>query len=222
MLLILVLLYLTGCSGIDRNPAKTLTAKEQEQLQALILAGQDALTAGRLDASGTDQPTTRNAQPGALEFFNQALGIQPSNSEARRGQEQVLERYLAQASQTAAGGDFSLAFTLLSRARAIDPEHPSIAPTQTYIDDLANADIRSVVVAGMSSTALNQIVDSLVREMGPQNHRCRFRIFAPSDAETRALYRILRDSYAKNKLTGRIRASTAISQPKRLERICTS
>ena len=229
--LLACLVGLLSCAGIDQHEAKQVSVEEQIQLQTLVERGQDALRAGRLGMPSqtqtqiqiqTQTQTQKSvASTGAAEFFYQALAIQPDNPAAQRGLEQILEHYLAQAIDAADLGDFSSSYRLLTQARSIDAGHPSIAPAQAYIATLDDADSRSIVVAGLSTPALNRVIDSLVLEVKPNAAKCRFRIFAPSDPQARALYKALREGYVRNNLGTRIRASTTISKPQRLERICT-
>ena len=225
--LLACLVGLLSCAGIDQHEAKQVSVEEQIQLQTLVERGQDALRAGRLSMPSQTQNQTQTqtqksvASTGAAEFFYQALAIQPDNPAAQRGLEQILEHYLAQAIAAADLGDFSSSYRLLTQARSIDAGHPSIAPAQAYIATLDDADSRSIVVAGLSTPALNRVIDSLVLEVKPNAAKCRFRIFAPSDPQARALYKALREGYVRNNLGTRIRASTTISKPQRLERICT-
>ena len=216
--LLALLLGLSGCASIEQQQAKELSAEGQVLLQTLLDDAQDALSAGQVSASS--QTPDGVGGIGAAELFYQALSIQPDNPAAQRGLEQILEQYLARGTDAAEAGDFSSSYALLNRARSIDTQHPSIGPAQAYIDTLNGAEVRSIVVAGLSPTALNQVIDSLVLEVKPSVATCRFRIFAPSDAQTRALYQALRDGFVRNNLSIRIRASTTISQPTRLERIC--
>lgn len=223
--LLACLVGLLSCAGIDQHEAKQVSVEEQIRLQTLVERGQDALRAGRLSMPSQTQTQIQTqksvASTGAAEFFYQALAIQPDNPAAQRGLEQILEHYLAQAIDAADLGDFSSSYRLLTQARSIDAGHPSIAPAQAYIATLDDADSRSIVVAGLSTPALNRVIDSLVLEVKPNAAKCRFRIFAPSDPQARALYKALREGYVRNNLGTRIRASTTISKPQRLERICT-
>lgn len=216
-----LLLWLSGCATVENTGVKTLTAAEQIQLRALLNAGQDALGAGRPGTTAEDGGSAVHFEAGASEFFYQALAIQPENPAAQRGLEQILEQYLARAIDAADAGDFSSSYSLLNQARSIDPGHPSIEPGQAYITLLDDAEIRSLVVTGLSPSALSRSIDSLVLEVKSSAATCRFRIVAPSEFQTRSLYKALREGFVRNKLGTRIRASTTISKPKRLERICT-
>lgn len=216
--LLTLLSVMSSCATVEQHRIKTLTTEDQIRLQALLEAGQDALQAGRLSAPSQDFPATAT---GAAELFYQALAIQPDNPDAHRGLEQILEQYVAQAIEAADVGDLLSSYSLLARATSIDPQHPSIRPAQAYVNVLDRADVRSIVVASLSPTALGRIIDSLVIEVKPRAEKCHYRIFAPSDSQARTLYNRLRESYARNDLNIRVRASTTISQPERLERICT-
>ena len=217
--LLTLLLGLSGCTTVGQDRAKNLSAEEQLQLQTLLENGQDALRAGRIIAPSQRRDSVTRS--GAAEFFYQALAIQPNNPAAQRGLEQILEQYVAQAIEAADAGDFSSSYRLLTQAKSIDPGHPSIEPAQAYVTTLDDADYRSIMVEGLSPSALSQIIDSLVLEAQPSAAKCRYRISAPSDSQTRSLYKALREGYARNNLNTRIRVSTTLSKPQRLERICT-
>lgn len=207
----------SGCAAVDQDETQNLSAAEQIRFQTLMERGQEALRAGGL----VEPNQSRVASAGAAEYFYQALAIQPNNPTALRGLEQILEQYLTSAIDAADAGDFASAYRLLTAAKSIDARHPSVEPAQAYVTSLAEADFKSVVVAGLPPSALSRVIDNLLLEVKANATSCRFRLFAPSDPQTRALYQALREGYVRNNLGTRIRASSTISQPLRLERICT-
>jgi|GEM_PF-1381911 tetratricopeptide (TPR) repeat protein len=213
------LFWLGGCVSIHDSGSKPLNAQEQAALQAMLEDGAKALAQATNSDGGSasqDEALIRDA----VDLFNRALALAPANAAAQRGLEQALEQYVALAQAAGRSEDFDLAKQLLAQAKAIDAGHPSIEPAEQFIASLENASIVSVRVAGLSSPDLSRIIDALVAEMNTQGSTCRFRIFAASDVETRELYSALRQGFARQKQPGRPRASTAISTPKRLERIC--
>jgi hypothetical protein len=78
-----------------------------------------------------------------------------------------------------------------------------------------------VTLRGLSETKLRETIEAMVRGMvqGTQPN-CRFRIYAANDVRTRRLYQLLRESFQRNDLNRRPRATSSISTPERLERIC--
>lgn len=214
------LFWLSGCVSIHDSGSKPLNAQEQAALQTMLEDGAKALAQATNSDGGSAASQEEALIRDAVDLFHRALALAPANAAAQRGLEQALEQYVALAQAAGRSEDFVLAKQLLAQAKAIDAGHPSIEPAEQFIASLENASIVSIRVAGLSSPDLSRIIDALVAEMNTQGSTCRFRIFAASDVETRELYSALRQGFARQKQPGRPRASTAISTPKRLERIC--
>jgi hypothetical protein len=115
-------------------------------------------------------------------------------------------------------GNTDLARDLLTRSRVIDPEHLSVGPTLEFINAIDTSQQESVIIRGLSASALTDEMDHLFRNGGPG---CRYRISAANDGRARELYRLLREGFARNNINRRPRAATEISTPDRLERVCT-
>lgn len=204
---------LWGCAAVSVDPATSskqpLSAAEKSQLEALLISAEEALANKLLDAS---KPSS------ATYLFRQALSLDPQNSEAERGLEQIVERYVALALTAAQQGDTELARNLLARSRMIDPEHMSVRPTNEFIDAIDTSQRERVIIRGLSASALTEAIDNLVRDTGPS---CRYRISAANDVRARELYQLLRQGFVRSQINRRPRAATEISTPDRLERICT-
>lgn len=208
-----MLLLLSGCAATSIDPAtptsRILSAEEENQLESLLVRAEEALTKGLLDPF---------QQSSATYLFRQALSLDPNNAEAERGLEQIVERYVALAMTAARQGDTDRAGDLLASSRLIDPEHMSIGPTSEFINAVDTSQRESVIIRGLSASALADAIDRLVREAGTS---CRYRISAANDERARELYQLLREAFARNDVKRRPRAATEISTPDRLERICT-
>ena len=208
-----VLFFLWGCVGISVDPttssSRPLSAEEENQVESLLVRAEKALASDLLDVSKPDSATY---------LYRHALSLDPNNTEAERGLEQIVERYVALALTAARQGNTDLARDLLTRSRVIDPEHLSVGPTLEFVNAIDTSQQESVIIRGLSASALTDAIDHLVRSAGPG---CRYRSSAANDGRARELYRLLREGFARNNINRRPRAATEISTPDRLERICT-
>lgn len=208
-----MLFLLWGCAGTSIDPttasSRPLSAEEESQLESLLIRAENALANDLLDVSKPDSATY---------LFQQVLSLDPASEEAKRGLEQIVERYLALALTAARQGDTNLARDLLTRSRLIDPEHLSVRPTNEFIDAIDTSQRESVIIRGLAASALADAIDNLVRNTGPG---CRYRISAANDERARELYQLLRQGFVRAQINHRPRAATEISTPDRLERICT-
>ena len=203
---------LCGCIGTSVDPTaasnRPLSAEDESRLEPLLMSAENALANDLLDLSKPHSATY---------LFQQVLSQDPTNAEAKRGLEQIVERYVALALTAAEQGDTNLARDLLARSRLIDPAHPSVRPTSEFINTIDTSQRESVIIRELSASALSDAIDDLVRDAGSS---CRFRISAANDERARALYQLLRQGFVRNQINRRPRAATKISTPDRLERIC--
>ena len=209
---IMALVSAIGCETIEQQPTngqvRALSDAEKREVQTLIYDAEDAFANDHL--SFTDDGS-------AFTLYRQALRLDPENAQAQRGMEKIIEHYIALALKAANRFDTATARTLLDRGRQIDPTHPSIAPAKQFIQTIDTSHREVVILRGLTDANVRATIDALVQ--GVQK-TCRFRIFAANDARTRTLYQLLRASFLQNNLNRRPRASSNISTPERLERIC--
>lgn len=207
-----MLLLVSGCENLHKSPsadpARTLSAAEKRQVQTLIYAAEDAIASDHLSLPEDGS---------ALSLYQQALRLDPQSAQAQRGIEGIIERYVALALKAANRGDTATARALLERGRQIDPTHPSLAPTEQFVQTLDTSHREIVTLRGLSDVRLRATIKALVQGIQPN---CRFRIYATNDARTRYLYQVLRESFLGAGLNHRPRAASNISTPERLERIC--
>ena len=210
---LLVLMVCAGCTAVNETATvnvttRVLTTAEKNQVEALLMDAEAAMAKNHLSFP---------QQGSAASLLQKALSIDPINDRAQRGLEQILEQYVALALKAANRGETSAAKTLLQRGRLLDAQHPSIAPAEEFLKTINTSHRETVTLRGLSSEDLKKTVDALVLGV---DQSCRFRISAASDARARYLYRLLRDSFARNHLKHRPRAASDISTPERMERIC--
>ena len=209
---IMALVSAIGCETIEQQSAsgqvRALSDAEKREVQTLIYDAEDAFANNHLGFTHDGS---------ALTLYRQALRLDPENAQAQRGLEKIIEHYIALALKAANRFDTATARTLLDRGRQIDPTHPSIAPAEQFIQTIDTSHREVVILRGLTDAKVRATINALVQ--GVQK-TCRFRIFAANDARTRHLYQLLRASFLRNDLNRRPRASSNISTPERLERIC--
>lgn len=209
---IMALVSTIGCETIEQQSTsgqvRALSDAEKREVQTLIYDAEDAFANNHLGFTHDGS---------ALTLYRQVLRLDPENAQAQRGMEKIIEHYIALALKAANRFDTATARTLLDRGRQIDPTHPSIAPTEQFIQTTDTSHREVVILRGLTDAKVRATINALVK--GVQK-TCRFRIFAANDARTRHLYQLLRASFLRNDLNRRPRASSNISTPERLERIC--
>ena len=209
---IMALVSAIGCETIEQQSAsgqvRALSDAEKREVQTLIYDAEDAFANNHLGFTHDGS---------ALTLYRQVLRLDPENAQAQRGMEKIIEHYIALALRAANRFDTATARTLLDRGRQIDPTHPSIAPAEQFIQTIDTSHREVVILRGLTDAKVRATINALVQ--GVQK-TCRFRIFAANDARTRHLYQLLRASFLRNDLNRRPRASSNISTPERLERIC--
>ena len=209
---IMALVSALGCETIEQQSAsgqvRALSDAEKREVQTLIYDAEDAFANNHLSFTHDGS---------ALTLYRQVLRLDPENAQAQRGMEKIIEHYIALALKAANRFDTATARTLLDRGRQIDPTHPSIAPAEQFIRSIDTSHREVVILRGLTDAKVRATINALVQ--GVQK-TCRFRIFAANDARTRHLYQLLRASFLRNDLNRRPRASSNISTPERLERIC--
>ena len=140
-LLFMILGMLSGCATLD--PSSNGSAKVEDvqidpalQRQLYKLEDQAELAIKRNHLA--------YPRPGsAVNLFEQMLALNPGNKEAIRGLEQVVEEYIALALAAANERLFAKAKSMLARAKLVDADHPSLAPTMTQISLLEKSQTQS-------------------------------------------------------------------------------
>lgn len=116
------------------NPDAPAIADVQAKLEAVM--SEEAAKAARakeiaelLEAAQADIAANRLSSPGgrnALERYRRVLQLDGGNPAAKRGIEDIHDRYVAQATQALGAGEFAKATNLMSRARLALPRSPRV------------------------------------------------------------------------------------------------
>ena len=182
---------------------------DQSQLQTL-------LDRARL-AIGEDHLTFPE-EGSAAQLYEELLALDPDNDAAKRGLEQIVERYVELALTAADRRQFARARSMLARARLVDGEHPAIEPTTEQLRLLMHAEREKLILdkAELQRRAAS-VRDSLVT-FGTKARQpdCRVTISARNDAEGRWIYQQLSQADGER----RIRAKMQLASPPSVELIC--
>lgn len=216
LLMAVVAGLLSACVATNTPAPSTepLTPQQQDILLDLEYAAVEALRRGHFSL-----PVANSAE----NLYQQMLAIDPSNETAKRGIEQILEQHIAEALDALASQHVAAANTALAQARRLDPSHPSIAPTETQLQLLANAEFVRIElpegdVRQRSDQTYRRLRDLLSQVDANQN--CRFTIAVASDAQGRYVYQLLKQGMNEFLTQSRLRAAIVISSPNRVEGTC--
>lgn len=161
---------------------------------------------------------TGPAPGSAQDLFRQVLVLDPQNEEALRGPEKIAERFVAQALEAANRWQLVQARSLLSRAREIMPNHPSILPTQKQLDLLAQAKRKSQKFPrdGLHDEHTETTGQLIALGTEAKSGSCRTTITAPGDVEGRWMFQKMNEAQGE----GRVRANMQIGSPPAVELVC--
>jgi hypothetical protein len=153
----------------------------------------------------------------AARLYRNVLEVDPTNQEARRGLERIVERFVADALDAAERGLTGEARAQLDRARAVDPHHPAIEPTARQIELLAGARRARLTLNRTELAERNPALgDSIARfATDAIADGCRATISARGDAEGRWIYQQL-----SRGTRARVRATFQIASPPGVEVMC--
>ena len=205
---------LLGCSAPALPPAKILTPEQQNRLLDLEYAAIEAI-----DRRHFTTPYSNSAS----EFYAQMLALDPDSAIAQRGIEQIVEHHIDVTLRALAAGQRHAAQRALALARELDPQHPSIAPTENQLNLLANAQfIRIDLPSGDVRQAPQATVQQMQRLQAQLDRtlRCRFTIAVASDVQGRFVYRLLKQRLNSAKTMPAPSAAIVISSPNRVEATC--
>ena len=159
----------------------------------------------------------------AYYFYQEILLLDPSNEIAKRGLEQIVERYLAWAVDAAYKKKPAKARSYIARSNLVDKTHPSIEPTLRQVEIINDSvyekfifDHTPVLQGQKNVTRLGSFIKD-----EPMNQRCRYLISAANDGLVRKIYTMVQQAHAaKSGDVRRVRARNQISTPNRVERWC--
>ena len=212
-LLFMILGMLSGCATLDpssNGSAKVEDAQIDPALQRQLYKLED-----QAELAIKRNHLAYPRQGSAVNLFEQMLALNPGNKEAIRGLEQVVEEYIALSLAAANERLFAEAKSMIARAKLVDADHPSLAPTMTQISLLEKAKRKTVKLNAkqLFTTATKSQITTLVNA-GSNN--CHYAIAVSSDEQGRWIYKIIKDAT----LNSRPKARITISSPTRIEQIC--
>lgn len=210
-----VLLLAIGLAGCAAPAPPTVPPTEppevidEARLAALVQRGDAAQRAGHFDHPYPDS---------ALDFYRQALQLEPGWLEARRGVEAIAEQYLSAARRAAERGAHAGARSQLARARLVDAAHPGVGPTTAYLKLLRESqrselEVKTQALRSRSSDLVARLTNFGSRSRNPA---CRTQIRAPDDASGRWIYQQLARAPGQE----RIRAQFELGSPSRVAVLC--
>lgn len=158
----------------------------------------------------------------AYAIYAYVLDLQPGQEDALRGMEGIVEQYIELAMRALQQHRYASARSMLARARIINPDHPSIEPTEHQIRLLSKA-LREVLTLSQDQlTYPDRATRAALQALAelPANSSCRFNISAKNDAQGRWIYQRLAEGSNNHQLDARIRAQIHIRLPAAVERLC--
>ena len=185
----------------------------------------------RADNAARNEHLTFPKQGSAFQIYSEILAVEPSQEDAMRGLEHIVERYMNLALNALAQQQFAQARSMLNRAKLVLPNHPSIEPTEAQLRLLSEAERKTVKLSqelfanldeGETQAAQLQLaLQDLSAIQNPRN--CRFRIWARNDAQGRKIYQTLSQSARSTSAAQggmRLRAQIDLRMPAAVERTC--
>lgn len=224
--LLVLTMLICGCFGCQSQkppeapesaPVETPAAPEvdqaqterQDQVQELLVRARIAIEEDHL---------TFPEEGSAAGLYRELLTLEADNRAARRGLEQIVERYVELALIAADRQQFAQARSMLARARIVDAEHPAIEPTTEQLRLLMHAKREKLMLAKTPLQNRAATVRDALVTFGAKARvaTCRVTINARNDAEGRWIYQQLSQADGER----RIRAKMQLASPPSVELIC--
>lgn len=169
----------------------------QRIIADLLYEGMKALTANRL---------LTPPDISAHSYFSRVLSIEPNNSVALNGIQEIVSQYLQLAEQAGRQGQFDNAQQYLRRAEQVDRSHAGIAAAWVKLEAEMDS---SDVVHSISASALANRTAELIEELANIGVQARdsgafFLITAPNDTLARWIYTQMQAGVVGHRLRGNI------------------
>ena len=193
-------------SAPTEAPIETPEKNKNEQIENLLENAQQALSQDLL---------LYPKETSAYAYLSLALELNPNDENAKRGFEQVVERYIELAIQAIDRRQLNLAKSMLDRAKLVDKNHPSILPTENQLELVNDSDLTTLKLGGPTIDAATR---NRISEFGSlaKYQNCRFIIYAASDEKGRSIYQFLKNDQEELK----IKAQIKLRLPAQIERQC--
>lgn len=139
-------------------------------------------------------------------YFSRVLAIEPENEVARKGIQDIVDKYLQLAQQSGRQGQFDSAKGFLRRAEQVDTKHIGIAPAWAALEaEMSSTDLVMGIdardLARQSTELVSMLADIAVkaRESGAF-----VLITAPNDTQGRWIYAQMQAAIVGHRLRGNI------------------
>jgi hypothetical protein len=218
LLLISVAVGLGGCQSSPEPPPEREPASEPEPKAPPL---DNAVLFPLLDAAEQAIAENRLTYPeagSAYSIYLQILEMYPDHEDAVRGIERIVEAYVALSMRALERRQFGAARSMLTRARLIEPGHPSIEPSAAQIRLVEEADRKTLQFKQADLLSEAADLTTQLRELAKESNgrTCRFIISARSDGQGRWIYQQLSNGLDEQ----RLRAQIKIRTPAGVERLC--
>ena len=220
LLLISMAVGLGGCqSSPEPPPERKPAAAPETEPKAPPL--DNAVLFPLLDAAEQAIAENRLTYPeagSAYSIYLQILEMYPDQEDAVRGIERIVEAYVALSMRALERRQFGAARSMLTRARLIEPGHPSIEPSAAQIRLVEEADRKTLQFKQADLLSEAADLTKQLRELAKESNgrTCRFIISARSDGQGRWIYQQLSTGLDEQ----RLRAQIKIRTPAGVERLC--
>lgn len=181
------------------QPEQTLDEQERERryIADILYDGMRALRADRLMTPAEDS---------AYRHFSRALAIEPGNTVALDGMQEIVERYLQLADTASRQGQFDNAESFLRRAAQVDSRHPGIETAYATLETERN---RTHSVHSLDARELRNREASLTHQLQELARvvvdiNAFVLITAPNDEMGRWIYAQLQEAVAEYRVRGNI------------------
>lgn len=169
----------------------------QRIIADLLYEGMKALNANRLLT-----PPDSSAHA----YFSRVLSVEPENSVAKNGIQEIVNKYLQLAEQAGRQGQFDSAKEYLRRAGQVDSSHQGIAGAWLTLEAEMNS---TDVVHAISFNELSNRSAALVEDLARLGQQARdsgafFLITAPNDTQARWIYAQMQAAVQGHRLRGNI------------------
>ena len=182
---------------VEDPAAGAVSAEARRMIADLLFEGLQALDSDRLLT-----PEHNNA----YDHFHEVLRLQPDNPIARQGMQDIVERYLELALESARRGNFTGAERMLGRAQIIDAAHAGIGRTREAVAAERNSGDLFYPLDERALRGRGDAVRASLAEIAAEARRrdAFVLIIAPDDELARWIYSVMRESLPGHRLRGNI------------------
>ncbi len=134
--------------GQEWTPGQQSASDRQDELRRKLALGNNALDAGNL---------LEPFDGSALNYFRQALAVDPENAEAESGLDAIADRLIEQAAEQISGGDVDGA---RATAEAVDAFRPGYGPLQSLYSQLdQRSQLATLLSQGQEAAAAGTLLE---------------------------------------------------------------